>query len=138
MPESILNRGHWRSVGPRLGKGWNYVPSAPCRATTARFQYMRSMRWTERSQPIVAPLRSTTHPNYVRLDLPLIRSRDRQAVGTLILIRNYSWTFYDDEGRRFAVPQLADMIAISLTGPDGELVSWQEVPAMMLLYPQHE
>lgn len=82
--------------------------------------------------------RSTQHPNHVRLDLPLIRSRDRLEVGTLTLIRNYSWRFYDDDGHRFAVPQLADVVTISLTGPDGDLVSWREIPAAALLCPQDE
>lgn len=80
----------------------------------------------------MAGVRSTTHPNHVQVDLPLVRSKDKRDIGVLRLIRTYSWKLYDLNGRRLPTPQLEDVVTISLTNPAGEQVTWLEVPSRAL------
>jgi hypothetical protein len=76
---------------------------------------------------------STTHPNYVKIDIPLVRSRDKRALGTLSLIRDNVWKLYDDQGQRLVNPVLVDSLIVTLTNATGEHVCWHQVPMNALL-----
>ena len=63
-----------------------------------------------------------------RVDLPLIRRRDRKAVGTLTIVRANHPAFTDEEGSRRANPVRIDQLLITLTDVKGETISYFEVP----------
>jgi hypothetical protein len=63
-----------------------------------------------------------------RIDLPLIRKRDRKPVGTLTIVRANYWAFGDDDRRRTGSPKRIDQLLITLTDANGEEVCYFELP----------
>ena len=63
-----------------------------------------------------------------RIELPLIRKRDRKPVGTLTIIRANHWAFGDDARHRHGTPKRTDQLLITLTDAKGEEVCYLEVP----------
>ena len=63
-----------------------------------------------------------------RVDLPLIRKRDRKPVGTLTIVRANHWGFGDDVRHRTGSPKRIDQLLITLTDANGENVAYLEVP----------
>jgi hypothetical protein len=63
-----------------------------------------------------------------RIDLPLIRRRDRKNVGTLTIVRASHPAFTDETGARRANPVRLDQLLITLTEATGEEVTALQVP----------
>jgi hypothetical protein len=63
-----------------------------------------------------------------RIDLPLIRKRDRKPVGTLTIVRANHPAFTDEHGARRSNPARIDQLLITLTDTKGETVAYLEVP----------
>jgi hypothetical protein len=63
-----------------------------------------------------------------RVDLPLIRRRDRKPVGTLTIVRANHPAFTDETGARRTNPIRIDQLLITLTDAKGETVGYFEVP----------
>ena len=63
-----------------------------------------------------------------RVDLPLIRKRDRKPVGTLTIVRANHWQMTDAGGKRHASPVRADQLLLTLTDAKGHEVCYLEVP----------
>jgi hypothetical protein len=76
---------------------------------------------------------STAPPNHVKIDIPLVRSRDNRDLGTLSLIRDNMWKLYDDQDQRLVNPVLVDTLIITLTNAKGEQVCWHQMPMQTLL-----
>ncbi len=71
--------------------------------------------------------------DYRRLEIPLLRSRDKKDVGTLTLIRTDSWILYDEAGKRLPIPKSQDTLIVTLSRPDGEQVVYTQIPMSELL-----
>lgn len=72
-------------------------------------------------------------PTYRRLEIPLLRSRDKRAVGTLTLIRADTWILYDEHGRRLPSPRNQDTLIVTLAKPDGEQIVYTQIPMSELM-----
>ena len=59
-----------------------------------------------------------------RVDLPLIRTRDRTPVGTLTIVWVNHWSFADDVGKRRESPIMLDQLLITLTDAKGEEIAY--------------
>jgi hypothetical protein len=68
----------------------------------------------------------------MRVDLPLIRRRDRKPVGELTLIRTMHARFTDDEGKHLPSPVNEDTLIIYLRNPTGEEICCLTVPMAKL------
>ena len=67
-----------------------------------------------------------------RVDLPLIRKRDRTRVGTLTIVWANHWAFRDDNRHRTGSPKRIDQLLITLTHAKGEVISYFEIPMQQL------
>jgi hypothetical protein len=67
-----------------------------------------------------------------RVDLPLIRQRDRKPVGTLNIIRTNHASFADEHGTRRPTPVVMDHLLICLKDAKGEEVTALAVPMEQL------
>jgi hypothetical protein len=63
-----------------------------------------------------------------RVDLPLVRKRDRKPVRTLTIVRANHWAFGDDARHRTGSPKRIDQLLITGRHPKGETVAYLEVP----------
>jgi hypothetical protein len=70
---------------------------------------------------------------YKRLEIPLLRSRDKKDVGTLTLIRTNTWILYDEAGKRLPAPRNQDTLIVSLSRPDGEQIVYTQIPMAELI-----
>jgi hypothetical protein len=70
---------------------------------------------------------AATRQDTARIDLPLIRRRDRKNVGTLTIIRSNHPAFTDEHGARRSNPVRIDQLLIMLSDATGETVCSLEV-----------
>ena len=63
-----------------------------------------------------------------KVEVPLIRTRDRKPVGTLRLIRTMHTAFADRDSQHAAVPKPADTLIIYVLSATGEKVCVLTVP----------
>jgi hypothetical protein len=63
-----------------------------------------------------------------RVDLRLIRKRDRKPIGMLTIVRTNHWRFANDDGERIPNPIRTDQLLITLTDAKGEEIAYLEVP----------
>ena len=62
-----------------------------------------------------------------KVELPLIRKRDKRTVGTLTLIRTDHTWFTDRDGQQLPSPQKLDSLIAVLRAPDGEEISYDYI-----------
>ena len=72
-----------------------------------------------------------------RVDLPLLRKRDRKPVGTLTIVRANHWAFGDNVRHRTGSPKRIDQLMITLTDATGEAVCSLELPMDRLPADEH-
>jgi hypothetical protein len=75
----------------------------------------------------------TSDPNYRRIELPLVRRKDKAPIGTLTIIRTNVWQFYDRDGRRNAVPKRQETLIFTIQNPSGEEISFNQLAASDLM-----
>jgi hypothetical protein len=79
------------------------------------------------------PVSQASDPNYRRIELPLVRRKDKVPIGTLTIIRTNVWQFYDREGRRNAVPKRQETLIFTIQNPKGEEISFNQLAASDLV-----